>query len=206
MPRARPALVLPALGTLLALAGCAATVPPPPPAVVAPDDYPRTFSAAKDTLRGLGFALERVDAASGVIATRYKPTAGLATPWDQEQSSFEDELREAFNSEGRVVRVAFAPADSTVALDPTADLRAVRDPLAWTVRVQRFRVVRPNRQVETSAINLTSHAVNPDAVDAGLEPAYAAEVGPDHPLAARIRAEILRRLAQPPQPAAGSPE
>lgn len=79
--------------------------------LVAEGDYARAFDAARDVLIDHGFTLERIDAQAGVITTRAKPTSGLATPWDGEQSTPGQEVEEFLNRTQRRARVTFAPAE-----------------------------------------------------------------------------------------------
>src|SRR5204862_8124944 len=72
--------------------------------------YSKAFDATRDLLRSYHFSLERVDAAAGVITTGYKATAGLATPWDREQSGLSQEFEDLLNQQSRRVRVTFRPS------------------------------------------------------------------------------------------------
>jgi hypothetical protein len=76
------------------------------------DRYAETFDAARRALVDMGFVLDRVDAQAGVITTRAKPTSGLATPWDREQSTPGQELEEFLNRTQRRARVTFEPVEA----------------------------------------------------------------------------------------------
>lgn len=89
------------------LGGCAG--PAGDSFVLSEADYPGTFDAARRELVARGFVLERVDADAGVISTRPKPSAGLATPWDREQSSAAQEFDDLLHRQRRTVRVTFEP-------------------------------------------------------------------------------------------------
>ena len=77
------------------LGGCAGSGPRSAEFQVSPGQYARAFDEARDVLTGYRFELDRVDAAGGVIATAPKTTAGLATPWDSEQTTLEDIIQAA---------------------------------------------------------------------------------------------------------------
>ncbi|MBM4107385.1 MAG: hypothetical protein FJ255_00985 [Phycisphaerae bacterium] len=92
------------------LGGCAGSAGPAEFSV-AEGDYARAFDAVRDVLIARGFTLDRIDAQAGVITTRAKPTSGLATPWDGEQSSAGQEVEEFLNRTQRRARVTFDPAE-----------------------------------------------------------------------------------------------
>lgn len=71
--------------------------------------YPSAFDAARDVLRDMKFDLERIDARAGVISTMPKSTAGLATPWDREQQTAQQEVEDMLQHQQRVVRITFEP-------------------------------------------------------------------------------------------------
>lgn len=169
----------------LMLVGCAAYRPvdaegPGPEATVAfgGATYPAVFNAARDALTDLRFTPDRVDAARGVITTLPKRTAGLGSPWDQEQSSLGDEGRDLLHQHERVVTVLFEPEAA---------------PESVSVEVTIYRVRRPNWRIEPDAIRRSSHAVNPIARRAGDEPEYREAISADPALAARIASDIARR-------------
>lgn len=175
-------VILPALwGTCLALTACS-TVPqsaPTPPVPFAHDAYPTVFDAARRALSEFRFTLDRVDAARGVITTQPKPTAGLATPWDAEQSSLGQEARDLAHQHERVTRVVFEPADAP---------ETVR---VWVV-INRVR--RPGWRIESDALGWSTHARNPAARRNGGEPEFREPIREDRALAERILARI-RELA-----------
>ncbi|TVQ62020.1 MAG: hypothetical protein EA378_06015 [Phycisphaerales bacterium] len=94
------------------LGGCAGGAGSTGPSVTLPGDrYAEAFRETRNLLLGQGFVLERVDAREGVITTRAKGTAGLATPWDREQASLRHEMRDTLNRHQRAVRVEFTAAE-----------------------------------------------------------------------------------------------
>lgn len=145
----------------------------------ATDAYPGVFEAAMETLAELRFVPDRIDAARGVITTYPKQTAGLASPWDREQSSIHDEGRDLLHQHERVCRIVFDPPDA-----PTTAL----------VEVTILRVRRPGWRVETDAIGLSTHTINPVARREGDEPEFRDPIGSDAALADRISAMIEERV------------
>ena len=138
--------------------------------------YAAGFEAAVDTLRAMRFELDRIDAAAGIVTTLPKGTAGLATPWDAEQSSLSDETEDLLHDQRRTVRVTFAP-----------DRRGF-EVLAWVER----RVSVGDRPDPTS-VRLGSRAQDPALAARGMWPSYYAPVRRDPALERRLAAAILTR-------------
>lgn len=174
-------------------------------------EYPRAFEATRESLREFEFRLDRVDAASGVITTAVKPTSGLATPWDSQQSGIDQEWEDFINRQRRTVRVSFAPAPADESAskpmpprDPASakapelvDLRDYAGPVVATVSVSVERVQRPGWQVSTKSINNSTFTMDPALAAAGKYPTYAVELEPDTRLARRIADHIRAILAKP---------
>lgn len=145
----------------------------------------QVFDAARETLMGFRFALDRVDARRGVITTHPKRTAGIATPWDKEQSGIDQEWEDLLNEQRRVVRIEFDPAGEQAA-DQERTMR---------IQVEVVRTHRPNWRVETESVRLSNHARSRDA-DGVLEPGSFTEVvGLDERFAQRIADAIDTRLS-----------
>lgn len=120
-------------------------------------EYPRAFEATRESLREYEFHLDRVDAASGVITTAVKPTSGLATPWDSQQSGIDQEWARFHQSPAVhgpcVVRACAhrgSPGTPTPPRDPASakapelvDLRDYAGPVVATVSVSVEGVQRP---------------------------------------------------------------
>jgi hypothetical protein len=197
LPPVRTALAL-ALAALLA--GCAAPRPEEAFFAIEPGRYADAFAAAKDVLASCRFELERVDARAGVLTTRAKPTSGLATPWDEEQTSFLMEWEDLLNRQLRRVRVTFRPA--LPAPEPPPDLRLFDGPIAATVEVVIDRRRRPGWRVESTSIRLSSFTRDPALVDRGLWPTYDVPFTQDDRFAAVLGRRIAARLVgAPPSPA-----
>jgi len=158
------------------------------------------FDIARDVLRDEGFILERVDAQLGVILTRPKTTAGLATPWHTDQSTIEQEIDDLANRQQRTVRITFAAAGSdpsgstSPAPDaPPTDLRAAQTPIDMSVRVIVERLQRPGRRISSASVRLSTYSIDTDFKDRGLAYGYAVPIEDDQNLAARLADEIAVR-------------
>tara|TARA_A100000171_G_scaffold42230_1_gene43455 strand:+ start:4026 stop:4640 length:615 start_codon:yes stop_codon:yes gene_type:complete len=144
------------------------------------------FDAARETLMDYRFALDRVDARRGVITTHPKRTAGIATPWDQEQSGIDQEWEDLLNEQRRVVRVEF-DRDEQAQGEPITELR---------VLVEVIRTHRPGWRVQTESVRLSNHARTRNR-EGELEPGSFGEVvGLDHRFAARIAEAINQRISR----------
>ena len=167
---------------------------------VAPGAYPAAFDAVRDELTRRRFVLDRVDARNGVITTLPKGTAGLATPWDTEQSRFGQEFDDGLNQQERVVRVTFEPAGGLPAVggDPGAalpDLREHAGAMVGRVEVEMLRVRRPGWRLETESIRRSSRTSDPDLARAGMGGVYRTGAGPDEALGQRVARAVSTRLS-----------
>ena len=190
------------LGALLAMlmgltGGCAATGPGA--FDVPAGSYAEAFDAARDELRAMGFVLDRVDARRGVITTRSRPTAGMATPWLGGESSPYQSLDGTLNRQARWIEIRFSTRDGEATPDGgntglIDDLRLYPGPLRAEVLAMIQRAQRPGLRVPAASVRLASQSVDPSLVDQGLHPAYTVELGPDEQLAARLVNVITRRI------------
>ncbi|TVQ31116.1 MAG: hypothetical protein EA376_11060 [Phycisphaeraceae bacterium] len=185
-----------ALLTLL-MGGCAATGPGA--FDVPAGSYAEAFDAARDELRAMGFVLDRVDARHGVITTRSRPTAGLATPWLGGESSPSQSIDGTLNRQARWVEIRFSRRDGEVTPEGgdaglIEDLRLYPGPLWGEVEAMIQRAQRPGLRVPAASVRLASPSIDPSLVDQGLYPAHTVEIGPDDRLAARLAAAITRGL------------
>jgi hypothetical protein len=217
-PAARPVLVLAAACLAACLAGCAAPrsgqpdvlradAAPPVQAQdvffdVAPGGYAAAFDAVRDELTRRRFTLDRVDARAGVISTLPKGTAGLATPWDTEQSTAAQEVDDGLNQQERVVRVVFAPAGGgqAIAPDPGAplpDLRTYSGPMTARVEVRVDRVRRPGWRLEPESIRRSTRMYDPGLAESGIGTIAREPIAADPALAQRISDRVTTALAQP---------
>lgn len=203
-----------ALATWL-LAGCAARAPASVEFGVQGVAYDRAIAAARDVLLEARFEIDRIDAASGVITTLPKTSAGLLAPWDQDQTTLGQEISDATSTQRRRVRITFEPAAADRRDRPagqaaadivgigavagggsTIDLRS--SGLEMTARVDVFvdRVRRPGMRLETESIRTSSVTVDPTLSARRMMPEYATTVDHDDLLAGRLAERIRERLRQ----------
>ncbi len=185
----------PAHSVLLALlavtlAGCSSGTPSAEFRVEA-GGYARAFDAAREVLRSYRFTLNRVDARAGVITTDPKPSAGLASPWDLEQSTPTQEIDDLLNQQRRRVRVSFAPESST---DHATDLLESPVTLAARVEVVIDRVHVRGMRPSAKAILLSSQTYDPQATAPAQ---YEVPVTRDEYLESRLAAEIRKKIQAP---------
>ncbi|MBL9032471.1 MAG: hypothetical protein JNM80_12300 [Phycisphaerae bacterium] len=176
--------------------------------MIAPGDYARAFDAARDVLAASRFSLERVDARAGVITTRPKATVGLATPWDAEQATIEQEFDDLINQHERRVRIAFEPARLPAAPDaeasdgggrpsaPRADLTTFSGPIVARVEAWVERTARPGWRVDTTAVRLSQAWRDPALQERGVAGRYTVPTTRDDALAAAIGERIATRLRE----------
>jgi hypothetical protein len=154
--------------------------------------YPKAFDATRDVLRSYRFALERVDAANGVITTQQKFSPGLGALWDQEQSTMSDEFEDFLNQRSRRVRVTFRPRygwneDAPAPIDPNEEL-------VGRVEVIIYRMETPGLRPPSKAILMTGLATDPELTAEGLGGAYQVPVSQDTRLAARLAADLAKQI------------
>ena len=154
--------------------------------VVVDQEYDEVFAAAKEVLASYRFGINRVDAVRGVILSYPKRTAGLATPWDSEQSTLGQEWEDLANQHQRVVRIEFVrSSNGSVDANGSIGLR---------VSVFIERTHRPNWRLEAESVRLSTHARSRDQ-NGQLEASDFREViGHDSALEKRIIEDIRSRL------------
>lgn len=204
------------LGVLLGLpaGGCAGHTPGP--VDIPAGRYTAAFEAAKESLREAHFGLERVDAASGVITTTARQSGGLATPWDDDQSGFDQEWDDMLNQQSRRVRITFLPVNAPAApaaasatgsaagpagsppasaeLDLIPDLREYTGPLRAEIDVVVLRTNRPNWRVQTKSVISSRFTRDPEMIErVGFS--YDVPTTRDERLAARFADDLRDRLA-----------
>jgi hypothetical protein len=162
-------------------AGAAPTIPA--------GEYEAAFRAAKDVLREKQFDLERVDAAAGVITTRPRSSAGLASPWLDYDETFGDAVDDLIHRDRRRVTVRFDPSDRPDA-SALLDRRTLDVPLTMRVTIDVERTYVTGRRADPTSIRLTSRAIDPQLVDRDVYPLARGVVGEDEKLASRIAAWI----------------
>lgn len=166
---------------------------------VAPGQYAAAFDATREVLRERRFVLDRVDAGEGVLTSLPKPTSGLATPWDADQSAMADEVEDLVHAQQRRVRVSFvSQAGEGTDLSNAACVGRV------DVVLERMHLV--GWQPSGKAILHSGFATDPVAQANGRAARYEVPIARDDALAARIARDILDRLRERASPQSGSPE
>ena len=183
------------------------------PAIVIPAGrYTQAFDAAREAVRGLRFDLERVDARQGVLSTRAKPSDGLATPWDLEQTTTRQELEDLVNQQTRRVRVVFLtpvvrpgqpPSEELDDLPPLQDAPMPQDLFAHTgsvtmrVVVTRTRTQRPGWRLATNSVRSSTFTVDPARGATAEVAEYESPAGEDKDLALRVVEQVRVALDLP---------
>lgn len=167
--------------------------------------YAEAFESAKSALREMGFALGRVDAAAGVIMTRPRWSGGLATPWVEGESDFQDEVDSALNTTRRVVRVRFEPvrpAQTDEEREEGSRLGAAVSGVAafeagakGVVDAIVERVYTPGRQVQAVSIRRSGYFEDIEVKRGEPRRESAVSIREDPALSARVASEIERRLS-----------
>ena len=147
--------------------------------------YEDAFVAAREVLADFRFGINRVDAARGVLTSYPKRTAGLASPWDGEQSSIGQEFEELTNQQERTIHIEFERGEQADADEGRVVAR---------VRVIVNRVHRPNWRVDTQSILLSTHARSRDAMGNLERSEFREPIGQDPALADRLARAIVERL------------
>lgn len=170
--------------------------------VIQPDQYVEAFDTTRTLLRDCRFVPDRVDARAGVITTDPKHSAGVATPWDLEQSSPVDELADLGNYHSRRVRVTFIPVkpEGDTSADPLgapiADVRQSSSPIEVRVQVFVDRTRIPGWRLNATGIWLSTNYRDASMLARGLEPRYTQPIRRDDDFAKRLAHMIAMRLAE----------
>jgi hypothetical protein len=158
-----------------------------------PGKFATAFDQSRDVLRDLGFILDRVDGQLGVITTQPKGTGGIMTPWDQEQSGFDDRLEDAVERHRRVVRIEFAPAGLEPGSAEIRDMRAEQRPIDARVTVTIYRAHQPGWRLNPLAVLDSTYTHDPQLDERGMG-LYTVAVRQDDELAHRIVERVQERL------------
>ncbi len=151
-------------------------------------DYSLALDAAKQVLIDHRFVIDRVDARRGLITTLPKQTAGLATPWDAEQSSTQQELSDLVNQQDRVIRITLTkPAASKT--NQSADAET-------TIHVQAsiIRTRRPGWRLESESVRLSTHAATLDTNGQRAPAVLREPISEDTQLSSKIADAIQAKL------------
>lgn len=198
----RCTLAIAVLGALaLGQIGCRSASGPTSVSLL-PGQYARAFEETKDLLAARQFTLERVDARAGVITTRPKPTAGLATPWDTEQSSLRQEFEDVMNQQERRVRVVFTEPSEQAAPTPEGtapgDRREAAGELIARFEVTLLRVSVPGTRVEPSAIRMSTRSQDPELARRGVGGRDRIAIATDDAFASRLARTLEQRMSDEP--------
>lgn len=172
----RPAAAI-LLVCTLAIVGC--SMPPQLAGTtrVEPGRYDEAFDRARETLVDLGFTLNRIDAAAGVLTTQPLPATGIAAPWERQQASLAGEFADSIHPQSRSVRIEFVPAALIEAI-PSDDARNqikvdrstgaidTAEPLAARVTVLIERTYRPGLRPQIADVVRSRRSFDP-RFDAG---------------------------------------
>lgn len=185
------------LGALALLIGCTSKAPVAE-VRFSGEEYAQVFQDAKDVLRRAQFELDRVDARAGVITTRPKPSAGLATPWIRQSSGLKGSISGFLHRERRVARIRFEPieasSETTIGeTDPLLDLRAYEGEVEATIEVEIQRVEPSEQRFSPQSIRLQSYVIDatPGSESASAGPGYVSR--PDEALSERLTRTLGRR-------------
>jgi len=193
MARALLMTLLLAIASLLG--GCAASTPAT--IDIPAGQYERAFDAAREQLVRARFELDRVDARAGVITTRPKTTAGLATPWDGESVTLEQKTEDLLNQQQRRVRITFEPATgATPPRDAAMDLRTIETPLTARVEVAIDRVRTPGWELDATAIRYSWRTQSRAITERGLWPRYDVPFSQDDAWARTLASRVARAIAR----------
>lgn len=194
------------------LTGCASRGPTASGAggkfIAEPGQYAAAFDIARDELAGMGFAINRVDAYSGVISTRPKASGGLATPWDREQTSFRSEIADLMHPQQRLVRISFIPESAASRIPTDEPVTQITgegapisieetgqtEPLVGVVEVMIERVYKPYTRVSTVNVLSTSQTRDPSLKRRGMERSFTVVTQRDHALEDKLASRIASRL------------
>ena len=176
--------------------------------IAEPGQYAAAFDIARDELAGMGFAINRVDAYSGIISTRPKASGGLATPWDREQASFQSEIADLMHPQQRLVRISFIPETSLRHIPTDEPVTQITgegspisieetsrtEPLVGVVEVMIERVYRPYTRVSRVNVLSTSQTRDPSLKSRGMERSFTVVTQRDHALEDKLASRIASRL------------
>jgi hypothetical protein len=147
------------------------------------EDYERAIDAARAVLIENRFTIDRIDALRGIITTLPKQTSGIASPWDSEQSSMDQEWADLVHHQERVIRISFTR--------PNDDQPVEAHVLASIVRIRR-----PGWRLETESIRNSTHTTSITTNGSRVPATMREPVGEDVQLSAKLAHQIEQRLTQ----------
>jgi hypothetical protein len=216
-----------ALVGLLAAVGCtrAVRVAKPNPSPIDGGAYDRAFRAAAESLRDMGYQLDRQDYRFGIVSTQPRTAPTLFEPWHGDNTTTAQTAESSINHQRRIIKVTLTPDPASSRQEQRVELEsiafagveaAVRDIdasldgdepitvvaydrylLEVEVRVERQQ--RPTRRLtgSTAGRNIygSLRAVPEEWQARGITAHYWLPRGRDLDLEQRVLHDILRRAA-----------
>jgi len=163
--------------------------------VIEADQYEQAFGVVREVLSDYRFGINRVDISRGIITTHPKRTSGLASLWDQEQSTLGQELEDLANQHEREIRVVFANALDSDGAESNAALGEGDVPIELRVEVVVYRIHRPHWRIEPESIRYSTHARSRDSAGHLDSPSFREAIGQDKKLAERVLRAVEDQLS-----------
>lgn len=154
------------------------------------------FNAAIAVLREQRLTPERIDAQQGIITSAPKRTAGIASPWDPDQSSLADEIEDTLHFQTRWVRISFERVATPENLtDESRRLFESNAPVTCEVEAFITRRQAPLVRPQTKVLGLTSQAFDPSLAQRGMQGTYSTALATDDAYASWLAGLIRSRAS-----------
>ncbi len=161
------------------------------------NQYQHAFGVVREVISEYRFGINRVDISRGIITTHPKRTSGLATLWDQEQSTLHQELEEFANQHDREVRVVFKgkPTGEDSGSDQTIALGEGDGEIEMRIEVMVYRTRRPHWRIEPESVRFSTHARSRDSAGRLESSSFREAIGRDTLLEERILQSVIDQLS-----------
>jgi hypothetical protein len=177
------------------LGGCSGPSAPGGRFGVAPGGYAEAFDACRRTLTDMGFRLDRVDAAAGVITTMGRRGLGAGAG-----------TADLFHAQSRSVRIEFIEADrfgrmpsdsARTQIDEAARPRVLEAgaSLVGTVTALRHRTYRPGLRPQTVDALRSGRFADPSLTARDMLPSFEVPIARDPALEDEVAGRVVRSLA-----------